>query len=278
MSSHVQRSRFGARNGAGKALLLQLLCLSIVRSVWADGKNCFCKINLKPLGQNDSIHAPYDRGSVEIVGGWKACGAEKSTCACPKKGKIAYGVQNTNLWVIKNVVHLRQRSKHPKISSLNGGEEQGVPCTLWNFKNDPSPGQPKVCMCGTPDASNNRVIDADKKSWPFVRCEDRASPLCSSSLRNVPPPCGRNLNLVTTDNLNRLRDADPNDCGVSFQTNGVVTYAFRPNATIKPSIRFEVCEGVGRSDQSTDCNCTRNCDWSVDWGTHHHAKYAYIVR
>lgn len=51
------------------ALLLQLLCLSIVRSVWADGKNCFCKINLKPLGQNDSIHAPYDRGSVEIVGG-----------------------------------------------------------------------------------------------------------------------------------------------------------------------------------------------------------------
>lgn len=99
-------------------------------------------------------------------------------------------------------------------------------------------------MCGTPDASNNRVIDADKTSWPSVRCGDRASPLCSSSLRNVPPPCGRNLNFVTTNNLNQLRDADPNDCGVSFQTNGVVTYAFRPNATIKPSIRFEVCEGL----------------------------------
>lgn len=120
-----------------------------------------------------------------------------------------------------------------------------MPCTRWNFKNDPSPGKPKVCMCGTPDASNNRVTDADLKTrWPFVQCDDRASPLCSSSLRNVPPPCGRNLNLVTTENLNRLRDADPNDCGVSFQTNGVVTYAFRPDATRNPSIRFEVCEGL----------------------------------
>lgn len=68
------------------ALLLQLLCLSIVRSVWADGKNCFCKINLKPLGQNDSIHAPYDRGSVEIVGGGAGRRAErKSPYACAQR-------------------------------------------------------------------------------------------------------------------------------------------------------------------------------------------------
>ena len=67
------------------ALLLQLLCLSIVRSVWADGKNCFCKINLKPFGQNDSIHAPYDRGSVEIVGGAGRRAERKSPYACAQR-------------------------------------------------------------------------------------------------------------------------------------------------------------------------------------------------
>lgn len=215
-----------------------LLCLSLVRSVWADGEDCFCKINQEPLAHD------HDRGSIDVTEGWKACGAERSMCVCPKGGKIAYGVENTNIWVIKNVINLGWRARHPKLTMLNAEEERGVPCNRWNFKSDPSPGHAKVCMCGTADANNNIVKENDGAHWPFVRCEDHVSSLCRSDLRHLPLPCGKDINLVTPDNLNRLRNMGPTDCGVSFQTDGTVAYAFRPNKTREPSIRFEVCEGL----------------------------------